>query len=471
MYVRIFKHYFPLPYIFLSIIEFVVLFCIVDTVYQLNQGSLPLLMGGAMPTDLFYSACIYTIVLLVMTLAMGGYAVRLTEGSVGLFLRSLVSYCLLGGVVLITLSYLLPFWVLGRKELVASIFLSLVIVTLFRTIFFYLVGAERLKKRVLIYGAGRAAKQVIESLERYKQSSVTNIVGCLKSGDAEPQVESVPVITQFNSVTEYAKNNHISEVIVALDERRREHGGVFPLDDLLDSKMAGVNVLDVMEFCERELGIVELKHLHPGWMLFSQGFQFSRSRDFVKRVFDLAIGLLLLAIVWPFMLLTAIAVRLDSKGPILYSQERLGLNGHIFKIYKFRSMRTDAEKDGKAVWASKNDSRITRVGGFIRNTRLDELPQLYNLLRGEMSFVGPRPERPQIIEELKEQIPFYHERHRVKPGLMGWAQLNYPYGATVEDAANKLRYDLYYTKNHSILLDVLIVIQTVEVVLLGKGVH
>ena len=171
------------------------------------------------------------------------------------------------------------------------------------------------------------------------------------------------------------------------------------------------------------------------------------------------------------MLLTALAIFLESGAPVLYQQVRVGLNGKEFTINKFRSMRQDAEKDGKAVWASKNDSRVTRVGGFIRNTRLDELPQLYNVLKGDMSFIGPRPERPQFVAELSEKVPFYDARHRVKPGLMGWAQLKYPYGASVEDAENKLKYDLYYVKNHSFFIDILIVIQTVEVVLLGKGVH
>jgi exopolysaccharide biosynthesis polyprenyl glycosylphosphotransferase len=189
-----------------------------------------------------------------------------------------------------------------------------------------------------------------------------------------------------------------------------------------------------------------------------------------KRLFDLILAATFFLVLWPFMLLTAIAVKLESPGPMLYHQVRVGLNGRHFRIYKFRSMRQDAEKNG-AVWAKKNDSRVTKVGAFIRNTRLDELPQLYNVLAGSMSFVGPRPERPEFVTDLSQQIPFYDTRHKVKPGLMGWAQLKYPYGASVEDAKNKLQYDLYYTKNHSFLMDMLIMIQTVEIILLGKGVH
>jgi exopolysaccharide biosynthesis polyprenyl glycosylphosphotransferase len=205
-------------------------------------------------------------------------------------------------------------------------------------------------------------------------------------------------------------------------------------------------------------------------MLFSDGFKYSRHRYLAKRLFDIAFAGLFLLVLWPFMLLTAMAVMLESGRPVLYHQLRTGLNGKVFRIYKFRSMRQDAEKGG-AVWAQKNDARVTRVGAVIRNTRLDELPQLWNVLKGDMSFVGPRPERPEFVRDLAGQIPYYEVRHKVKPGLMGWAQLKYPYGASVEDARNKLQYDLYYTKNHSFLMDMLIMIQTVEIILLGKGVH
>jgi exopolysaccharide biosynthesis polyprenyl glycosylphosphotransferase len=206
-------------------------------------------------------------------------------------------------------------------------------------------------------------------------------------------------------------------------------------------------------------------------MLFSDGFRYSKRRVLAKRLFDIALASLFLLVLWPFMVLTGLAVILESGRPALYHQRRVGLNGASFRIYKFRSMYQDAEKSGKAIWAQKNDNRVTRVGAVIRNTRLDELPQLWNVLKGEMSFIGPRPERPEFVSELSRQIPYYDMRHKVKPGLMGWAQLKYPYGASVEDARNKLQYDLYYTKNQSFLMDMLIMIQTVEIVLLGKGVR
>ena len=219
-----------------------------------------------------------------------------------------------------------------------------------------------------------------------------------------------------------------------------------------------------------EAGKVDVDLLQPSWMVFSDGFVSGSGRGFVKRTFDIVAALGLLAITWPIMLITGFLIGVGSffRDPIVYRQERVGLDGRTFEVMKFRSMRTDAEAQG-AVWAMDNDPRITRIGAFIRKSRIDELPQLFNVLRGDMSFVGPRPERPVFVDELKENLPYYDERHKVKPGLTGWAQLCYPYGASVEDAKQKLQYDLYYLKNHSFLLDIIILLQTVEVVLVGEG--
>jgi sugar transferase (PEP-CTERM system associated) len=294
------------------------------------------------------------------------------------------------------------------------------------------------------------------------------VIPCSKSETAIDSEHFLPYPYDWDTFT---KEHNISEVVVAPDERRSSEGASIPVDELLDCKLRGIRVTEPLAFIERELLRIEVSLLRPSWALFSSGFIYSQTRDIIKKVFDISLALLLLVLVWPFMILTALAVYLESGGPVIYKQVRTGLYGKDFSIYKFRSMTQNAEKDGKAVWATKNDARVTRVGAFIRNTRLDELPQLYNVLVGDMSFVGPRPERPEFVEELNETIPFYDARHKVKPGLMGWAQLKYPYGASVEDAQNKLKYDLYYVKNHSFFLDILIVIQTVEVVLLGKGVH
>ena len=243
-----------------------------------------------------------------------------------------------------------------------------------------------------------------------------------------------------------------------------------PLKDLLDCKALGVQIMDLLSFYEREQGLIYLDGLTLSWVLFSDGFDFSGMRSVIKRVVDIVASLGLLTVAWPFMLLTALAIMLESgvKAPIFYRQIRVGEQSKNFGVMKFRSMRTDAEKNG-AQWAQKDDDRITRVGRFIRKCRIDELPQIFNVLKGDMSFVGPRPERPEFVEGFEERIPFYAERHRIKPGITGWAQLCYPYGANEQDTINKLEYDLYYVKNSSLFLDISIILGTVEVILWGRG--
>jgi sugar transferase (PEP-CTERM system associated) len=243
------------------------------------------------------------------------------------------------------------------------------------------------------------------------------------------------------------------------------------MDQLLECRIGGVPIMDLAYFYERTKAEVPVDSLKASWLVYGDGFVQGRAREFTKRVFDVVSSSLLLLVGAPIMVLTALAIRLDSVGPVLYRQERVGLGGHGFMCIKFRSMRTDAEKDGVARWASKNDSRITRVGAFIRKTRIDELPQLFSVLKGEMSMVGPRPERPSFVAQLREQIPFYDLRHTVKPGLTGWAQVRYAYGASLEDARKKHQFDLYYVKNNSLLLDLQVLIETVSVVLFREGAH
>jgi sugar transferase (PEP-CTERM system associated) len=272
---------------------------------------------------------------------------------------------------------------------------------------------------------------------------------------------------------DFCETHQIHEIVVAMDERRRNQDamGGLPLDDLMECRLRGINVCDVQQFIEREACKVDVDLLRPSWMVFSDGFIVSTWRAGSKRAFDVLASSLLLLFAWPIMLLTTLCIWLEDgiRAPVFYRQTRTGLNGVHFDVIKFRSMDSDAEKGGQAVWASKNDPRVTRVGAFIRKARIDELPQLLNVFRGDMSFVGPRPERPMFVAELAEEIPFYDQRHRVKPGITGWAQLCYPYGASNDDAKEKLQYDLYYLKNHSLLLDIIILLQTVEVVLVGEG--
>jgi sugar transferase (PEP-CTERM system associated) len=252
-----------------------------------------------------------------------------------------------------------------------------------------------------------------------------------------------------------------------MDDRRRG----FPLDKLLACRLAGIEVTDLPDFLEREAGKVRLDVLNPSWLIFGEGFTRNRLSTAMQRMLDIGAGLAILMLAWPLMLLAIIAIKIEDgwRQPVLYRQTRVGRDGEHFQILKFRSMRTDAESDGRARWAQVGDARVTRVGGFMRRTRIDELPQILNVLRGDMSIVGPRPERPEFVENLSDTIPYFQERHAVKPGLTGWAQLCFSYGASASDAAEKLQYDLYYVKNHSLVFDLVIIIQTIEVVLWRKG--
>jgi len=276
------------------------------------------------------------------------------------------------------------------------------------------------------------------------------------------------LLSPQKSLTDVVQERHVDEIVVALAERR---GGSMPLRELLDCKLHGVRVVDAATHFEHALGQIRRDAVSAGWLIFGDGFEQGRLRTLVKRLFDMVFATLLIGLTLPLMLLTSVLIRLESAGPILYRQERVGLNGRLFNVVKFRSMRTDAEKDGQPRWAALTDDRVTRIGRIIRKLRIDELPQLFSVLGGDMSLVGPRPERPFFVDQLTRELAFYAVRHSVKPGVTGWAQVRYHYGASVDDAAEELQYDLYYVKNHSLLLDLLVLFQTVGVVLGGKGAH
>jgi sugar transferase (PEP-CTERM system associated) len=329
----------------------------------------------------------------------------------------------------------------------------------------YWATRSRVGRRVLVFGAGSAAQLVGSSLRAVDPSS--NIVGYFP-GPNEGQA-TVPLAERLStglSLTRTARGLGADEIVVALTERR---AGSMPLRELLDCKLAGIRVLDISTYFERTLGQIRIDFVNAGWLIFGDGFSQGWLRSIVKRLFDLLCSSLLIVLASPLMLVAAIAIKLDSAGPVFYRQQRVGAHNKVFQVTKFRSMRTDAEKDGKPRWAAAQDDRITRVGQLIRRLRIDELPQLFNVLAGSMSLVGPRPERPFFVEQLVVEIPYYAVRHSIKPGVTGWAQVRYQYGSTIEDSQEKLQYDLYYVKNHSLLLDVLILFQTVGVVLTGKG--
>ena len=275
----------------------------------------------------------------------------------------------------------------------------------------------------------------------------------------------MPVNYGFDNICDLVETEEIRSVIVALDERR----GVFPYKELLDCKVRGINIIDGESFYERITGKILVEKINPSWLIFSEGFVKSGISRVVKRLVGVFISTVMLIVLSPLICLIAVAIKLDSRGPALFPQERVGEYGKTFVLYKFRSMQEDAEEETGPVWATEEDCRITRVGKIIRKLRIDELPQLWNVFKGDMSFVGPRPERSFFVEKLKETIPYYNERFTVKPGVTGWAQVKYSYGASEEDALEKLKYDLYYIKNMSFLMDLVIIFHTVKIVLLGRG--
>lgn len=373
---------------------------------------------------------------------------------------------LVGSIILQIVFYLLPTSTLTSEVGLLAAAYSITLLLVVRLYFVRTVDQNIFRRRTLVYGAGRRAAS-IDDLRRKADRRGFQIVGRIAPDGDEVLETKSDFLQRADSILDIAKRLEADEIVVAMDDRR----GNLPVRELLEARVAGVEVIDLMEFLERETGKIRVDLVRPGWLIFSSGFRMSRFSQFCKRFVDLLASGTLLIITFPVILLIALAIKLEEgfRAPVFYRQERIGRNTKPFTVLKFRSMREDAEYDGKAVWASAKDDRITRVGRILRAGRLDELPQVFNVFKGDMSFVGPRPERPEFVDKLKESIPYYAERHTVSPGITGWAQLRYGYGASEEDAVQKLQYDLYYVKNNNLLLDLIIILQTVEVVLWGKG--
>ena len=463
---RIFRHYIPHHFLILLGAEIMVLMASIYVGVAIRfWGADDAMMASALP--LLPKVIVFTLVMVVAMTATGLYKNTFREGLEGMLLRLGLSM-LLGLVSMIVVFYIFPTLFLGRGAFAIAFLFAVVCIIFGRVLFFRFAGTDLLARRVLVLGAGKGADQ-FSQLRRKVDQLGFQVVGYVKMpGDSDVVSEDL-IVTLEEPLLEYVEENDIHEIVVALEDRRKS----LLVDDLLDCKMSGIDVVDVLTFFERQTGKIRLDLLKPSWLIFSDGFRHGFLRPFLKRSFDVMASLFILSLAWPFIVGAAFGIWLESgfKGPIFYRQVRVGQNWRLFQVLKFRSMRVDAEKDGVARWAQKNDSRITRVGKFLRRTRIDELPQILNVLKGDMSFVGPRPERPEFVEQLAETIPYYAERHRVKPGITGWAQVRYPYGASEQDALEKLQYDLYYVKNYSLFLDLLILFQTAEVVLWGEGVH
>ncbi|WP_411832482.1 TIGR03013 family XrtA/PEP-CTERM system glycosyltransferase [Pseudoxanthomonas mexicana] len=396
--------------------------------------------------------------------AFGLYQIHVRHNRLDFALRIVLSF-FFGGAGLLVIYYLIPQTYIGRGVLAMSLAFSLLAIVGVRFASMRIFNIDVLKQRVLVLGAGKNADLINSRMRRQADRRTFTILGFVPVADQPVQVSEELLLRSEHGLDRLIEQLQIDELVVAPDERR----GVLPMEEMLKCVQQGVSIVDLSTFFEREAGTVQLNVVDPSWLVFSGGFDYSAPRRLSKRFFDLVAASLLLLVAWPVMLLVGLAIWLESGGPVLYRQTRVGERGQHFDLIKFRSMRQDAEKGGVAIWASKNDDRTTRVGRFIRLTRLDELPQLFSVLRGHMSFVGPRPERPHFVDMLNDQIRYYDVRHCMKPGLTGWAQLRYPYGASVRDAEEKLKFDLFYVKNHGLVFDVMILLQTVEVVLFGRG--
>lgn len=459
--IRLFKHYIPNAVLLLALFDVLLLFAAAEfgwlyRAQQIGMAVDPIVTR--IPQMLSFVASLE-----LAMIAVGVYGADALQSNRVATARLLVAVSL-GTIFLSVIFFLVPALTFWRSNLLYAMLASFVALFALRILLGKTLGSQVFKRRVVVLGAGPRAER-LKVLSK-KPGSGFVVVGYVSMSEANRVIPEAIARDAIYNLADHVVLLNASEVVLALEERRN----ALPLKDLLRIKTTGVHVNEISTFLERETGRVDLQSVNPSWLIFSDGFSSGRMlSSMFKRLFDIAASLILLALTLPLILLGALAVKLESKGPAFYRQRRVGLYGQGFDIIKLRSMRQDAEVAGKAVWAAKDDPRITRVGNFIRKVRIDELPQCWSVLKGEMSFVGPRPERPQFVEDLEQQLPYYAERHMVKPGITGWAQINYPYGASIEDSRQKLEYDLYYAKNYSPFLDLLILLQTLRVVLFPDG--
>ncbi len=462
--VRIFNHYIPKALLLLGVVECLALF------FSMHLGVALRFQGTAISSShltnipLEYKAVVFTSVQMLMLIAMGMYQRHQRDSWRLLMLRLSWTY-VLSFPVLMTVFYIFPEVYVGRGALSLTLLVSFLVLAIVRLAYLQFASTPLLARRVLVVGSGKLA-QALERLRRRSDWHGTTLIGFLHLKGDHDEVENDKLIRSDKTIAEVCSEYGADEIVIAVEDNRKN----FPAEEIIGCKLQGIQVTELASFFEQRTGKIHIDAWSPARIIFLEGFDNSALRMMGKRLFDILFASMALMLAWPIMLIVAVLVRNESKwrDPSIYKQVRTGQHGKPFTLYKFRSMVVDAEQNG-AVWAAKNDPRVTRVGAFIRKTRLDELPQLWNVLRGDMSFVGPRPERPEFVESLQHRIPYYAMRHRVKPGITGWAQVNYPYGDSEADTREKLQYDLYYIKNYSLFLDLTILVQTAEVILWRKG--
>lgn len=454
----------PASYFILLIVEAIIFFSAIymaAVIRFLNFDLTAYELGALWPR-----AIIILVVLISTMTAMGLYD-RHSRHSFGyIILRTMLAF-ILGFMGISLFFYMSLDLFIGRGVLLISLGLSYILVIIARLMFIEYLEKYKINHRVLILGTGRKAALIENLLRRKADRRGIDIIGYFYIAGEESVIKKEKVINYKKSIKEYVQRENIDEIVIAIDDRRKS----FPLHDVVDCRLDGIIVVDFISFIEKRACKVLVADLDPSWLMYSDGFNFGVFNYVTKRIFDVSVSSILLIAFSPILLMAILAMYIEDRwhGGVFYDQKRVGLNGHIFTIFKLRSMRPSAESGGKERWASTNDDRVTWVGKILRKYRIDEVPQLINVIAGDMSFVGPRPERPEFVQNLTSEIPYFEERHRVKPGITGWAQICYPYGASVKDSRAKLEYDLYYVKNCNLFLDFVILFQTAQVVLFGKG--
>jgi len=461
--IRLFKQYYPIRNAIFVLGEGIIIFLSVIIACWIIIGDQELHMGPA----LLMKALLITFCCQVCLYYNDLYDLRITDTSIELGVRLLQA---LGtaAIILALVYFFFPTVVISEGIFFVSIAIVIMFIVSWRIVYTHILNQGLFNEKIIILGSSETAREIAKEI-REKKDCGYEIAAAISSkvySDSECKNDfGITSQKPYENISELATQLRVAKIIVALKEKR--HG--FPIKELLQCRVNGIEIMDGNSFYEMLTGKLIVEQINPGWLIFSEGFQKSRLQRALKRIIDLILACTLLVLLSPLLGIFALAIKLDSEGPIIFSQERVGEKYKPYMVHKFRSMRGDAEKDSGPVWAKENDDRITRVGLFMRKWRIDEIPQLWNVLKGEMSFVGPRPEREYFVKELTEIIPYYGERFSVKPGLTGWAQVSYGYGASVRDAIEKLNYDLFYIKNMSILLDMMIVARTVKTVLFGKG--
>ncbi len=459
--IKIFNHYFPRRTVLQIFLDFglviaAVVFAVLWQVTDLTVG-----LSVAITSALILSSG-----MIVINSALGLYERVHSRSLMQSRARAALSLVMTLGLGYFVFG-ILPLRLADLEFLAVAIGAGVLLVLSHRIYVAHSTPQSKLRTRVLVFGTGMRAKLVSKSLKRSDPN--VDLVGFYAGpNEVKTEVSGWGLLSTTKSLTDLVQELEVDEIVVALTERR---GGSMPLRELLDCKLHGVRVVDIATHFEQTLGQIRLDSVSAGWLIFGEGFNQGIVRTMMKRLFDIVFATILIVVTAPVILITGVLIVLESGGPILYLQERVGRGGRLFNVVKFRSMRTDAELDGKPRWASASDDRVTRVGKVIRKLRIDELPQLFSVITGDMSLVGPRPERPYFVDKLTQEIPYYAVRHSVKPGVTGWAQVRFHYGASVEDSAEKLQYDLYYVKNHTLFLDLVVLFETIGVVLMAKGAH